>query len=77
MDTTKPCKFIGFGAMAKPYKFIGFGAMHATKPHKFIGFGAMDATKPCKFIGFGAKTVFLVRVLALRRPSVPELGHCA
>ncbi len=28
MDVTKPCEFIGFGAMdaAKPSKFIGFGA---------------------------------------------------
>ncbi len=26
---TKPCEFIGFGAMEvpKPYRFIGFGAM--------------------------------------------------
>ncbi len=44
-------------ATTKPYKFIGFGAMDATKPYEFIGFGAMDATKPYKFIGFGAMDV--------------------
>ncbi len=29
MDVTKPCEFIGFGAMdvTKPYVFIGFGAI--------------------------------------------------
>jgi hypothetical protein len=32
MDVTKPCEFIGFGAMdvTKPYEFIGFGAMDVT-----------------------------------------------
>jgi hypothetical protein len=34
MDVTKPCKFIGSGAMdvTKPYKCIDFGAMDVTKP---------------------------------------------
>ena len=43
MDATKPCKFIGFGAMdvTKPYKSIGFGAMDVTKSYKLIRFGAM------------------------------------
>ena len=41
---TKPCEFIGFGAMevTKPCEFIGFGAMEVTKPYEFIGFGAME-----------------------------------
>ncbi len=43
----------GPGSTTKPYKFIRFGAMDATKPYNFIGFGAMDATKPYKFIGLG------------------------
>ncbi len=49
--STKPYKFLGFGAMevTKPYEFIGFGAMYVTKPYKFIGFGAMYVTKPYKF----------------------------
>ncbi len=36
MDVTKPCKFIGFGAMdvTKPYKCIGLGAMDVTKLYK-------------------------------------------
>ncbi len=43
MDVTKPCEFIGFGAIAitKPYKFIRFGAMDVTKPYEFIGFRAI------------------------------------
>jgi hypothetical protein len=41
MDVTRPCEFIGVGAVdaAKPYEFIGFGAMDVTKPYEFIGFG--------------------------------------
>ncbi len=44
MDVTKPCKFIGFGAMdvTRPCKFIGLGAMDVTKPYEFIRFGASD-----------------------------------
>ncbi len=34
MEVTKPCEF------------IGLGAMEVTKPCEFIGFGAMDVTKP-------------------------------
>ncbi len=41
----------------KPYKFIRFGAMDVTKPYKFIGFGTMDATKPYEFIGFGTSII--------------------
>ncbi len=54
--TTKPYKFIGFGAMevTKPYEFIRFGAMDVTKPCEFIRFGAMDVTKTYEFIGVGA-----------------------
>jgi hypothetical protein len=35
MDVSKPCKFIGFGAMdvSKPSKFIGFGAMDVATTH--------------------------------------------
>ena len=35
---TKPCEFIGFGAMevTKPYRLMGFGAMEVTKPYEFI-----------------------------------------
>ncbi len=47
----KTFKFV----LTKPCKFIGFGAMDVTKPYKFIGFGAMDVTKPYEFTGFGAK----------------------
>jgi hypothetical protein len=41
MDVTKPCKFIGFGAMdvTKAYKIIGGGAMDVTMAYKFMGFG--------------------------------------
>ncbi len=44
MDVTKPCEFIGFGAMdvTKPYEFIGFGAIDVIKPYEFIGFGALS-----------------------------------
>ena len=43
MEVTKPCEFIGLGAMevTKPYEFIRFGAMGVTKPYEFIGFGAV------------------------------------
>ncbi len=42
LDVTKPCDFIGFGALdgTKPYEFIGFGALDGTKPYEFIGFEA-------------------------------------
>ncbi len=52
MDATKPCQFIGFGAMdsTKPYKFIGFGAMDATKPYEFIGFRTGPMVIPIKLM---------------------------
>ncbi len=30
--------------ITKPCEFIGFGAMEATKPYEFIGFGATEIT---------------------------------
>jgi hypothetical protein len=68
MDVTKPCKFIGFGAMdvTKPYIYIYIyrdrhrpvaGGRALAKPYKSIGFGDMDVTKPYEFIGFGAMDV--------------------
>ncbi len=46
--TLGPPRPLGAPGSTKPCKFIGFGAMDATKPYKIIGFGAMDATKPYK-----------------------------
>ncbi len=77
MDVTKPCKFMGFGAMdvTKPYKYIGFGAMDVTKPYKFIGFGAKDVTKPYKFIGLRGFSLPLPRAIDVKR-SKPFFRVC-
>ncbi len=57
LNVTKPCEFLGFGAMevTKPYEFIEFGAADVTEPHESIGFGATEVTEPHEFIGFGAR----------------------
>ncbi len=46
MDVTKPCEFIGFGAIGvtKPYEFIRFGAMDVTRP------GLGDGGVVCRFV---------------------------
>ncbi len=64
MDVTKPCEFIGFGAMdvTKSCEFIGSGAIDVTKPYEFIGFGAMDVT-------FTAGSA-----AAVKAPSLPSAG---
>jgi hypothetical protein len=50
MYVTKPCKFIGFGAMyvTKPYEFIGFGAMYPVFPRALLGKQALSQHGPDK-----------------------------
>ena len=59
---------------SKPCEFIGFGAMDVTKPYKLIRFGAIAITKPYKFIGFGAKAVGQPWLLRSEAGRLPEVG---